>query len=60
MAYRMLAYYCQLISSTLLKKILCVGAHPDDLELGLGGTIAKHVDKKHEVHLVICTQGIGG
>ena len=42
------------------KKILCIGAHPDDLELGMGGTIAKHVDKDHEVHLVICTQGIGG
>jgi LmbE family N-acetylglucosaminyl deacetylase len=44
----------------LRKKILCIGAHPDDLELGMGGTIAKHVDKGHEVHLVICTQGIGG
>lgn len=42
------------------KKILCIGAHPDDVELGMGGTVAKHVDKDHEVHLVICTQGIGG
>jgi LmbE family N-acetylglucosaminyl deacetylase len=42
------------------KKILCVGAHPDDVELGMGGTIAKHVDRDHEVHIVICTQGIGG
>ncbi|HEU4446343.1 MAG TPA: PIG-L deacetylase family protein [Nitrososphaeraceae archaeon] len=42
------------------KKVLCVGAHPDDLELGMGGTIAKHVDRNHEVHLAICTQGIGG
>jgi LmbE family N-acetylglucosaminyl deacetylase len=44
----------------LRKKILCIGAHPDDLELGMGGTIAKHVDRNHEVHLAICTQGIGG
>jgi LmbE family N-acetylglucosaminyl deacetylase len=42
------------------KKILCIGAHPDDLELGMGGTIAKHVERDHEVHLLICTQGIGG
>lgn len=26
----------------------------------MGGTIAKHVDRDHEVHLLICTQGIGG
>lgn len=45
---------------TLKKKILCIGAHPDDLELGMGGTIAKHVNRNDNVHLVICTQGIGG
>jgi LmbE family N-acetylglucosaminyl deacetylase len=42
------------------KKILCIGAHPDDLELGMGGTVAKHVKSNHEVHLVVCTLGIGG
>lgn len=44
----------------LKKKILCIGAHPDDLELGMGGTIAKHVQSKDEVHLMVCTLGIGG
>ena len=24
-------------------KIVCIGAHPDDIELGMGGTIANHV-----------------
>lgn len=44
----------------LKRKIFCIGAHPDDLELGMGGTIAKHVQSNDEVHLMVCTLGIGG
>ncbi len=36
-------------------KVLVFGAHPDDLEVGMGGTIAKHVDKGDEVTMVIGT-----
>ncbi len=32
--------------------ILCFGAHSDDVEIGMGGTIAKYTDKGHTV--VIC------
>ena len=33
-------------------KILAVGAHPDDIELGCGGFIAKCIAHGHEVHYV--------
>lgn len=38
-------------------KILAVGAHPDDIELGAGGTIARHVEEGDEVHFLILTYG---
>jgi LmbE family N-acetylglucosaminyl deacetylase len=34
-------------------KILCFGAHPDDLEIGMGGTISKLIKQGHEVHMFI-------
>ena len=36
-------------------KVLALGAHPDDVEVGMGGTIAKYAEKGHEVLLVIAT-----
>lgn len=45
---------------TSSRKILCIGAHPDDVELGMGGTVAKHSARGDDVTIVICTQGIGG
>jgi LmbE family N-acetylglucosaminyl deacetylase len=33
--------------------ILCIGAHPDDLEIGMGGTIVKLVEEGHNVKLVV-------
>jgi len=33
-------------------KILAVGAHTDDVELGCGGFLAKCIDQGHEVHYV--------
>lgn len=36
-------------------KVLVFGAHPDDLEIGMGGTIAKHVDAGDDVLMVVGT-----
>lgn len=40
--------------------IASIGAHPDDVELGMGGTLAKHSARGDEVHIILCTLGIGG
>ena len=37
--------------------ILVVAAHPDDEILGVGGTIAKHVDNGDEVYALILGEG---
>ncbi len=37
--------------------ILAIGAHPDDIELSCGGTIAKLVKDGHKVGLADITQG---
>lgn len=37
--------------------ILVLAAHPDDAELGAGGTIAKHVAKGYKVGIIDFTQG---
>lgn len=36
-------------------KVLVFGAHPDDLEIGMGGTIAKHVDAGDDLVMVVGT-----
>lgn len=38
-------------------KVLILGAHPDDAEIGCGGLIAKSVSAGHEVFVVFMTQG---
>lgn len=40
-------------------RVLAVGAHPDDLELGCGGTLARHADRGDRVSLLILTDGMG-
>lgn len=40
-----------------LKKILSIGAHPDDVEIGMAGTILKHNAKDQDVHILPCTLG---
>jgi N-acetylglucosamine malate deacetylase 1 len=37
--------------------ILVIGPHPDDQELGMGGTIVRLVEQGHRVHLVDMTNG---
>lgn len=41
-------------------RILAIGAHPDDIELGCGGTILELTKRNHEVHALIVTDGCGG
>jgi len=38
-------------------KILAIGAHPDDIEFGCGGTLIKYTDKGHRLFLLIMTEG---
>ena len=40
-----------------MASILIFGPHPDDQELGMGGTVAKLVGQGHKVHLVDMTNG---
>ncbi len=41
-------------------RVLAVGAHPDDVELGCGGTIASLVEEGHEVFILVLTNGREG
>ena len=41
--------------------ILAVGAHPDDIEIGCGGTLLKYAQKGHNIYLLVLTPGdVGG
>src|SRR5947208_13408425 len=42
---------------SLMASFLIIGPHPDDQELGMGGTIARLVAQGHAVHLVDMTNG---
>lgn len=39
-------------------KILAIGAHPDDIELGCGGTLSRLIGSGCEVDLLVCTYGL--
>lgn len=41
-------------------RILAIGAHPDDIEIGCGGTLLKYAEQGHQVTLLVMTQGTGG
>ena len=42
------------------RRVLAIGAHPDDIEFGCGATLAKWSDAGAEVHLGVCTDGSKG
>ncbi len=42
-----------------MKKVLAVAAHPDDEVLGCGGTLARHVQRGDEVHILVLADGVG-
>ncbi|WP_427019308.1 PIG-L deacetylase family protein (plasmid) [Pseudarthrobacter sp. P1] len=42
------------------RRVLAIGAHPDDLELACGGTLAKFVDSGHEVYGLVMSDGMQG
>ncbi len=45
---------------TIPKKILCVAAHPDDLDFGCAASVASWVDQGHEVVYCLVTDGQAG
>lgn len=40
-----------------LPKLLAFGAHPDDIEFGCGGVIARETKAGRQTHFVICSRG---
>lgn len=38
-------------------RVLAIGAHPDDVEVGCGATLALHKQKGHQIHILILTKG---
>ena len=42
------------------RRALAIYAHPDDADVGCGGSLARWVTEGAQVHLVICTDGADG
>ena len=40
--------------------ILAIGAHPDDIEFGCGGTLMKYSEKGHKVYMLVMSKGDKG
>jgi LmbE family N-acetylglucosaminyl deacetylase len=40
--------------------ILALGAHPDDIEFGCAGTLAKYANNGHSIYLMVMTKGERG
>jgi len=43
-----------------LEPLLAFGAHPDDIEFGCGGVIARETRAGRKVHFVVCSRGEAG
>ncbi|MEM7091790.1 MAG: PIG-L family deacetylase [Actinomycetota bacterium] len=42
------------------RRVVAIGAHPDDVELGVGGTLAAHVDAGDQVTILTLSRGESG
>lgn len=40
-----------------MKRVLAIGAHPDDIEFGCGGTLIKHKNQGDKIHYLCMTSG---
>ena len=40
--------------------LLAFGAHPDDIEFGCGGVIARETSAGRKAHLIVCSRGEAG
>ncbi len=43
-----------------MRDVLAIGSHPDDIELGCGGTLLAHVAAGHRVTMLVMTGGENG
>lgn len=41
-------------------QILAIGAHPDDIELGAGGALAKHAKQGDKIYIIVMSSGERG
>ncbi|MBW6486208.1 MAG: PIG-L family deacetylase [Syntrophobacterales bacterium] len=41
-------------------KILAIGSHPDDIEAGCAGTLAKYAKNGHDIYMLVMTEGSMG
>jgi LmbE family N-acetylglucosaminyl deacetylase len=48
------------ISPPNIPLLLVFGAHPDDIEFGCGGVVAKETQSGRQAHLVVCSRGEAG
>lgn len=49
-----------IISFASKAKVLFIGAHPDDIELGCSGALLNHLNKKDDIYIIVFSQGEKG
>ncbi|HEY5317511.1 MAG TPA: PIG-L deacetylase family protein, partial [Solirubrobacteraceae bacterium] len=51
---------CNRTRATQSERVLAIGAHPDDVELGCGGILLRHRDAGHSLTILTLTSGEAG